>query len=222
MTRSRTLVIQSLLTGRVIDGLTGDGPRAAVTLRLIDRDDPDLGNYPLEHKITTDGRFSFFGDPDTAFPRITAGQHRLRLEAEAVHFVPAAVNIDLGPSPGQPAEQAIPVPGEEQATVHLFSGGGLPLELADLTLDPEPVSLDGRVVHRVTGAGIAAANVELDGGAAVPTDAEGRFTFDALPVQPNATFTVSATGFETQDVVHLIAYGRTRNSLVVSLQEEAP
>jgi hypothetical protein len=221
MTRSRTLTTQSLVTGRVIDGLTGEAPRAAVTLRLIDRDDPDLGGHPLEHKITTDGRFSFFGDPDTAFPRIAEGQHRLRLEAEAAHFAPTAVDIDFGPSPGQPAAQAIAIPGEQAATVNLFVGGGLPLELADLTLDPEPVGLDGRVLHRVTGEGIAEATVELGGGATVPTDENGRFTYAALPVEPNATFTVTAAGFEAQVVVHLIAYGRARNALVVSLQEEA-
>ena len=221
VTRSRALAVQSLVTGRVIDSLTGSAPRVAVTLRLLDRDDPDLGDYPLFQKVTADGRFSFFGDPATAFPRIATGEYRLRVEAAADHFGSVGIDIDLGPSAGQPSTQLIDIPGQEAAPVTLFSGNGLPVELADLVIAPESVALDGRVINRVTGEPVGGASVELVGGATVPADADGRFTYAALPVEAYATFDVVAAGFEPVHVVHLIAYGRARNVLVVPLMEEA-
>lgn len=220
--RSGTLAVQSLVSGRVVDGLTGEAPRVAPTLRMIDRDDPELGEVPLAKKVTSDGRYSFYGDPDTAFPRIGAIQYRLRVEAEAPHFAAAAADVDVGPVAGQPAPTAIAIPGEPPATVNLFAAG-LPLVVPDLALAPAPVALDGRVVDRATGAGIAGAAVEIDPpGPAEVTDAQGRFTVAALPVAVSVVVEVTAAGFETESITHLVAYGRERNSLVVALQQEAP
>lgn len=224
--RSRALATQALIAGRVrLDGAVlpagiADGPvRAPLTVRLIDRghaDEPEVG---LPVAVTRDGRFAFFGDPDTAFPRLATTPAALRVDVSAPHHEPTSVDVDLAAAPGQPAEVDVPVPVDSPTSIRLYTGGGLPRADLDLVLSPRPVRLEGRVeVSNEPGVGVAAATLTL-GVDVANSDAAGRFVFpDPLPLMHQAEITVTAPGFIERAVMHPIDYDQDVNRLVVLLR----
>ena len=65
--RSVTLAHQAIISGSVQDSLTGEAPRGALTVRLIDLDSGD--DFPLAGKVLADGSFAFYSPPERALPR---------------------------------------------------------------------------------------------------------------------------------------------------------
>jgi hypothetical protein len=217
--RSRTLAIQSVISGSIRDGVTGGPPHAPVTVRLLDRDHPDQAPYPLAGLVTADARFSFHGDPDTALPRLAASPYRLRVEASARGYAPATVDVDIPATPGQPASQLVPVPLDGPAPVRLFTGD-LPVEDLELVLQPNQVRLEGRVVvSNDPNTAVPGATVRLAGHPDATTDPRGRFAFAApLPRVASVDLTVSANGFDDKLLTHELDYRRPINSIVVVLK----
>lgn len=224
MTRSRILSRQALIAGRVRDGRTGEAPGTAVAISLRDRDVAGR-SHPLLATVTRDARFAFHGDPEVAFRGIASRPFRLQLEATAAGYRPATLDLDIGPAPGQPT--AVEIPGllredviEPAPVASLFTGGGLPREGLDLVLEPEPVRLAGQVRNAAApNQPVAGASVAIVGGAAVSTDARGRFEFpDPLPLVTSVDLRVTATGFQEQVVDHELAYGAPVNRVSILLR----
>ena len=224
MTRSLILSRQALISGQIRDGRTGEAPGTAVAISLVDRDLPER-RHPLVATVTRDAHFAFHGDPDTALAGIALRQFRLRLEATAPGYRTAALDLEIGPAPGQPARVAIPGLEREDvaqppAVASLYTGGGLPREGLELVLDPEPVRLAGRVQSAAApNQTVAGATVAIVGGPEVTSDARGRFAFpDPLPLVAAVDLRVTAAGFQEQVLDHELAYGQPVNRISVFLR----
>lgn len=222
--RSTTLAFQVLVSGSVQDNLTGNAPRGALTVRLIDRDTGD--DYPLMGRVLPDGTFAFYGSPETAFPRLAEQTYRLRVEASVPNYQPDAFEFDLGPVAGQPelVTRPVPINGIADMQVQLFTGGGLPYTVDDtLTLDRNPVRLRGRVlVSDDPTEGVENASLEVVDPAdslSTTADAEGYFEFpDPLSVALSVQIVVTAAGFEPTTLTYEPDYSRPVNSLLIGLK----
>ena len=221
-TRSVTLALQSLISGRVEDGLTNGVPYGALTVRLIDLDTGQ--DYPLPGRVLPDGTFSFYGLPETAFPRLAEQTYHLRVEAGAPNYQPGTLDFDLGPVAGQPAPVARPVPidGIPDINVPLFTAGGLPHAGITLVLDRNAVRLRGQVhVSDDPTQFVAGASLELNPPSITTALAggEGRFEFpDPLPVMESVTLQVMAPLFETANLTYEPDYSQPINDIQIGLK----
>lgn len=219
--RSRSLSLQALIAGRLRDGVTGEAPRTPVDLRLIDRADPDQPEVALARTLGADGTFAFFGDPEQAFTRFATEALALRLEASADRFAPTSLDLDVPATGGQPetVEVPMPPPAESPASPALFTAG-LPADGLELTLQPLPVRLEGRVVvSNQPATGVGGAELDLGGGVTATADAEGRFAFaDPLPLVETVDVEVSAAGFVSRELRHELAYDQPINRMLVLLR----
>jgi hypothetical protein len=216
--RSSMITLQSLVSGRVRDGLLGGAPRAPVTVRLLDRDTGD--EQPLRRRVLEDGTFTFYGTPEHEFPLVETTEYRLRVEASAERYASDSFDFEVGPAPGQPALATRDVPREGPAQVRLFTLAQFPRRGIDLTLDPVAVRLRGRVaVSDDPTTGVGSANVQIQGGPATAADTQGRFEFtDPLPVATSIDLEVSATGFDTAQIEFEPDFREPTNSVVVPLK----
>ena len=220
--RSGTLAAQALISGSVVDSLTSEPPRGALTVRLLDRDTG--GTYPLAGRVLPDGTFAFYGPPEAAFPRLAMQTYHLRVEASAAHYQPDSLDFDLGPAGGQPAlvTRSIPTPGIDDAQVLLFTGDGLPRSDINLSLDRDAVRLKGRVlVSDDPPTGVANAQLTLNPptGPSTTADAEGCFVFPSpLPVALSLTIRITAAGFEPAEITYEPDYTQPLNVLTVPLR----
>lgn len=220
--RSASLAQQAVVSGRVLDSLTGEAPRSPVTVRLIDRDSG--ADFPLLGTTRADGSFAFFASPETAFPRLAVQTYHLQVEAGAERYIPATFDFDAGPVAGQPAAASIPVPtpGIDPMQVRLFTGGGLPQTGISLSLDRKAVRLAGRVVvSNDPAAGVASATVQQNppAGPSIVTGPDGAFEFAGfLPVVLSLQLRISAAGFETSTLSYEPDYTRPTNRVTVLLK----
>jgi hypothetical protein len=221
-TRSGTLPVQALISGRVEDSLTSGAPRGALTVRLLDRDTG--AEYPLAGRVLANGTFAFYGLPETAFPRLSVQTYHLRVEASAANYQADGVDLDLGPAAGQPAlvTRPIPTPGIDDAQVQLFTGGGLPRTDLALSLDRNAVRLKGQVLvsdDPTTGVANAQLTQNPPGGPSTTADADGNFEFPSpLPVVPSLTIQITAAGFEPSTITYEPDYTQPLNELTIPLK----
>lgn len=220
--RSASFAQQAVVSGWVLDSLTGEAPRSPMAVRLIDRDSGK--DYPLLGTTGPDGSFAFFASPETAFPRLAVQTYRLQVEAGAARYIPATFDFDAGPVAGQPAAVSIPVPtpGIANIEVRLFNGGGLPQADISLSLDREPVRLAGRVVvSNDPTVGVDSATVQQNPptGPSVVAGPDGAFEFAGfLPVVLSLQLRISAAGFETSTLTFEPDYTRPTNQVTVLLK----
>jgi len=216
--RSSTITLQSLVSGRVRDGLLGGAPRAPVAVRLLDRDSGD--EQPLRRRVLEDGTFTFYGTPEHEFPLVRTTEYRLRVEASAEHYAPDSFDFEVGPAPGQPALTARDVPLDGPARVRLFTLAQFPRRDVVLTLDPAAVRLRGRVaVSDDPATGVAGAAVRIQGGPATAADGQGRFELpNPLPVATSVDLEVTAAGFDAAQIEIEPNFREPTNSVVVPLK----
>lgn len=220
--RSITLACQAVVSGRVLDSLTGAAPRGILLVRLIDRDTGKA--YSLLQTILSDGSFAFHAAPERVFPRLAVQTYHLRVEAGASSYTPDAFDFDVGPVAGQPATVSVPepTPGIGALHVRLFTGGGLPHTGINLSLDRQAVRLLGRVVVSTDPtAGVPGATIQQNppGGDSTTADSGGFFAFSSpLPVVLSLQLRVSVTGFENTTMTYEPDYTRPTNQVTILLK----
>lgn len=216
--RSSTITLQSLVSGRVRDGLLGGAPRAPVTVSLIDRDSGE--EQPLRRRVVEDGTFTFYGTPEREFPLVQTAKYRLRVEASAERYASDSFDFEVGPAPGQPALATRDVPLDGPAPVRLFTLAQFPRRDIVLTLDPDAVRLRGRVVVSDDPAtGVGGATVGIPGGPTTTADGQGRFEFpNPLPVAGSIDLEVTASNFDTTQIEFEPNFREPTNSVVVPLK----
>ncbi|MCH8988044.1 MAG: hypothetical protein IIA92_04475 [Chloroflexi bacterium] len=218
--RSATLVMQVLVSGTVIDGLTGVAPLGELMLELIDQITGEP--VPLSQKVQKDGRFAFFGAPRSTFTLLASEEFRLRVVASADNYQEASVDFSFGPAAGQPAEVEVPMTavGIEDPTITLFNGGGLPKSGIELVLVRNQVALTGKV-HRSgeRSEGIDAASVEVLTSSETVADADGNFEMpQPLPLALSVEISAEAPGFESARVTYEPDYSKPINYLTIALR----
>jgi hypothetical protein len=216
--RSSTIVLQSLVSGSVRDGLLGGPPRAPFTVRMLDRISGE--EQPLSRRVLEDGTFTFYGTPERELPLVHSRRYRLRVEASAPRYAADSFDFDVGPAPAQPTLAARDVPLDGPAHVRLFTLPQFPRRGIVLTLEPEAVRLRGRVVvSDDPGTGVAGASVRIQGGPVTTADAEGRFEFpNPLPVATLIDLQVTATNFDAAQIEFEPNFSEATNSIVVPLK----
>jgi hypothetical protein len=220
--RSITLARQAIISGRVLDGLTGVVPLGRITVRLLDRDTGD--EFPLRGTVLADGHFAFHAAPEKAFPGLAERTYHLRVEASAPRYTLDGFDFDVGPVADQPAEVvvSVPTPGIQDLNVRLFTAGGLPRTGISLTLDRDGVHLEGRVVVSSNpGVGVANATVQQNppAGPSTTTGSEGFFAFAApLPIVLSLQLRISAASFENTMMTYELDYTRPTNQVTIPLK----
>ena len=218
--RSATLVTQVLISGTVEDGLTGDVPAGALTVTLIDRNSGE--QFPLNQKLQKDGRFAFFGAPETVFPLLANQDYPLKVEASADNYQTASFDFSVGPEAGQPEEvtRVMTAAGVEDTTVKVFNGGGLPVSGIVLILARNQVVLTGKV-HESGDPfkGIAGALVEVLTSSQTVADGEGDFQMpQSLPLAESVEIAAEASGFESARITYEPDYSQPINYVTVALR----
>ena len=197
-------------------------------MRLIDRDSGK--DYPLQSRVTPDGRFAFYGNPATAFPEFASREVHLRVEASTPFHQTDGQDIDLAQvtgDPPQPAEAVYPepLPGLGEMRVLEFNASGLPFTTLHIELDRLPVRLAGRVVSSNDPlVGLPGASVQVDpagGGPLETTDAGGRFEFPdpLLPVAVSVEIEVILAGYEDTSLTVDLDYTSPLNVILVVMKK---
>jgi hypothetical protein len=185
---------QALVTGRILDALTGEPAPGPVSVSVIDRNDPER-RLPVAVRVVDGGNYVISGDPRTALPQ--GIPVALRVRATAERYDPAEQDIDIA------AADTVPSPvmrtiGEREVELLLLDA---PLASRDLSLMPRPVTLTGRVVDAEDRRrGLAGASVRITAPSPrgpATADADGYFTLVDLPVAATVTVRVSAAGHTT-------------------------
>jgi carboxypeptidase family protein len=194
-TLDTVLTQQVFLTGRVTDAFTGF-PVSGATVDLVYRDQPDRP-YALGLRRTPDSGYAFFGEPRTAFPELTPPDVlELQLVVAAPRYTEQRLDLTL-----TAANLALAMVTRQIAGVQVEVPLRINLPLQrDFALLPLPVHLAGRVVSRddpsvpVANAVVRVQSPQPRG--PVTTNAAGFFTLQDLPVAPEISFEVTATGFD--------------------------
>jgi hypothetical protein len=187
------LTQQALITGRILDALTGEVPLSPPSIELTYQPSPGgtPRRFPLFRNLLPGGLYAFVGDPLTAFPRLSGGATLdLRLTATAPGYQAATADFSLTPAQVTPTAQSRTI--DERVFDLLLLGG--PVHEQDLALQPVPLHLAGRIVDAEDrDTGLAGAQVDVTAPEArgpVTTDAEGFFTLRDLPVAARITVRV--------------------------------
>ena len=182
---------QALITGRILDALTGEPAPGPVVVTVTDRNNPDRPPN-LAVRLVAGGGYAVTGDPAVALPAGVAAA--LRVTAMIDRYEPAIADIDIAAPDTVPAPVTRTIGGRSLDLLLLNA----PLAIRDLTLTPRPVALTGRVVEADDrNSGLAGAAVQVT----APTphgpataDADGFYTLADLPVAASLTVQVSAPG----------------------------
>ncbi|GAB4160089.1 MAG: hypothetical protein Fur0021_31670 [Candidatus Promineifilaceae bacterium] len=201
------LFSQALITGRIIDALTGSAPLSQPALTLSYQTPPGapVRLYPLPARLSPGGLFVFAGNPQTAFPRLSPGSTLdLRLTASAVGYETQEIefsltDIDLAL---QPVTRTI---GGQQIIIHMLDA---PVSIQEFLLLPLPLHLSGRVVEAdspdtpIPNARVRVIAPESRG--PVFTNADGFYTLPDMPLAQEITVRARRVDFaESTQTVHL-------------------
>lgn len=201
------LFSQALITGRIVDALTGAAPltQPALTLNYQTPPGAPVRPYPLPARLSPGGLFVFAGNPQTAFPRLSPGSTLdLRLTASAAGYETQEIefsltDIDLAL---QPVTRTI---GGQQVIIHMLDA---PVSTQEFLLLPLPLQLSGRVVEADSpDTPIANARVRVtapEGRGPVFTNADGFYTLPDMPLAQEITVRARRVGFaELTQIIHL-------------------
>lgn len=225
--RSATLPLQVLISGSIQDSLTpGESPRSPVSVELYEIN-PVTGKRTecsLKVKVFANGAFSFFGVPETAFPRLGEKEYDLQLEASAPNYETRIFDFNIGPINGQPELVARPIPFPEipDVQIKLLTSNNLPRTNISLSMNRKAVRLRGQVIEQNNlSQGVKDATVSVASGSnsiTAFTDRNGKYEFSALmPVRTSILITASATGFDSKTFEYELNYNQPSNSLLISL-----
>ena len=181
---------QVLIHGRITDRITDSRPRSlpGVSVRR------DADGRPVEFldvRVVPEGFYAIHGDPSRMVPPQTVD---LRIEVTAAGYQAASVVLPFTTAQLARTPRSLTIGGE---TVLAEVIGAAP-RLADVALDPEPVTLKGRVraaedpVVAIAGAEIAVTAPSALG--PVVSGATGFFTIGPLPVAARVTLSITAAG----------------------------
>ena len=92
--RSITLACQAVVSGRVLDSLTGAAPRGILLVRLIDRDTGKA--YSLLQTILSDGSFAFHAAPERVFPRLAVQTYHLPRRGRCIELHTGCLRLRRG------------------------------------------------------------------------------------------------------------------------------
>jgi Carboxypeptidase regulatory-like domain len=181
---------QIVLSGQISDGLSGTRLRAVPQIDFA-------GPQGLLLQVKADGVYSVSAQPDIAMP--VAGD-RISLLLRAEGYQPAAIDVLLT------------LADLDRIGLDINPGGGV-VEIAhfrnlpvtrDITLNPRPVNLKGRVNDAEDPAtAIAGATIRVTAPAPtgpVQTDDLGHFSLPDLPVAAEVTLRIEAAGFVAADI----------------------
>lgn len=180
---------QILISGRIVDGLTGGRPRGGPVVEVD-------GPPGLLLRAGADGVYAISVQPDIAMPR-PGDRITLSISADGYQATTAQILLDAGHLTR--LDLAVPLGGEIAELPHFPN---LPVTL-DLLLLPQPVALKGRVAEADDPAlALAGATVRVT--APVPigpvqTDASGYFSLPAVPVAAAITLRITAPDHVAQD-----------------------
>ena len=217
--RSTTLVKQVLISGSVRDMLTNGPPLGQLSVQLIDRGTGDA--YPLPGRVHFDGRFAFYGSPETAFPLLDQQTYHLRIEASAPNYQPVSHEFDVAQVAGQPDLVSRPVPVETipDIQVRLFTTN-LPVSNITLDISRTPVTLRGRVhVFGDPTTGVDNAFVAVIGETGTLGDSEGYFELpNPLPLEVSMEIMAVAVGHEFERITFEPDYSKPVNYISIGLR----
>jgi hypothetical protein len=216
---------QVLITGRVTDDISGRPPRLSLSLTLVYRATPERV-FPLDLRVTPDGQFAYFGNPRTTLPELTGGQSlALRLLASAPGYQTTSLDLTLSAADLTLGTETLGEP------IRQHVGRDLEVELRtqlpisrNLTLQPEPVHLAGRIVQRndpslpVEGAEVRVTAPQARG--PVTSAASGFYTLQDLPLVAEVEVRVTAAGFTTVDETITLDYAVALNQRSFALESE--
>ena len=218
--RSATLVKQVLVSGAVVDSLTGDAPLGVLNLDLIDQITGK--SFPLIKNTRKDGSFGFVGAPGIAFPLFATQEYRLRLVASAANYEESTFDFVVGPAEGQPesVEVTMSADGIDDTTISLFNGGGLPRSKIEMVLVRNQVVLTGKVHGSDDPSdGIDAASVKVLTSSEAVTGADGKFRMpEPLPMALSVEISTEAPGFELSRITYEPDYSKPVNYVSIPLR----
>lgn len=214
------LFSQALITGRIVDALTGGALLSQPALTLYYQTPPAAPTrpYPLAARLYPDGLFVFAGNPQTAFPRLSPGDTLgLRLTAGAPGYETQEIDfsltdIDLAL---QPVTRTI---GGQQVVIYMLDA---PVSTQEFTLLPLPLYLSGRVVEAdnpdtpIANARVRVTAPENRGPAF--TNANGFYTLPDMPLAQEITVRARRFGFDDLEKTIQLDYRQPVNQLDFAL-----
>jgi hypothetical protein len=221
-TIDRILTQQALLTGAVQDGLTERPTLSPPTITLLYQTPPGESEryYPLRTRVDNNGRFLFFGNPATAFPRLTAGSSLdLMLRVTAPRYQTQEIPFSLSDADLMLNEEEREIDGRSFTLLLLDA----PLFEQTVALLPEPLHLNGRIVMAdEPDTPLANATVSLlepEDIGPFTTNTDGYFTIYDLPVVTQVRLHAQHPGFDPLDTHVTLDYRRPVNQMTFALRQ---
>lgn len=210
---------QALVTGQVVDALTGSGITPdSIVLEMRFPDETDFRPVRADLRLGAAGYFAFHGTATQAFPQTLEADEELalRFSVTARSHTAQQVSVNI-PATAITAPVTPTQLGGHELAVRIIAA---PVQHQMIELAPLPVGLNGLVISDhdldspLEGASIQVIEPVVQ--PAVLSNADGRFRINALPLSQSVTLQVELGDVSTT-INHVVDYTTSFNTRIISL-----